>query len=74
MDTLNKITATSTYYLPTKKVGALEIHKLHKITQIKKVKTKKFGTKIVLELDGAFDIFLPAAISKLLVKEGPAYK
>lgn len=66
MDSINAV-ATSAAYLPTKKLSDLEI-KQYKVTRIKKIKTR-FGVKIVAELESSFDVFLPARVSKLLVKD-----
>ena len=55
-------------FLPTKKIIDLEKGHPYMVTALKQV-TTKFGQKIVAELDGEFDVFLPKRISDALEKK-----
>ena len=58
---INKV-ARMDDFLPTKKIVELEHNKNYQITAFKIANTK-FGLKLIVALDGAFMIFLPARIS-----------
>ncbi|XP_031777356.1 uncharacterized protein LOC116415891 isoform X2 [Nasonia vitripennis] len=62
-----KAVAKAPPFLPTKKIKDLEINKKYKISKHKKVQTK-FGAKMVLELDGSFDVFLPTKVIAFLIE------
>ena len=64
--TINKV-ARKDDFLPTKKILEVEHNKNYQITAFKTANTK-FGLKLMVTLDGAFMIFLPARISKVLVE------
>ncbi|OXU18311.1 hypothetical protein TSAR_015451, partial [Trichomalopsis sarcophagae] len=44
-----------------------EINKKYKISKHKKVMTK-FGAKMMLELDGSFEVFLPTKVNAFLIE------
>lgn len=51
--------------MPTKRLKDLEVNELYSITAIEKVKAK-FDSKIVLELDHDFDVFMPEKVTDFL--------
>lgn len=71
MEAINEAARTPSY-LPTKKVKELDPSILYTLTGIKKVKTR-FGTKVVVELEAEFDIFLPSKVNHHLIHNQEAY-
>ena len=69
MDKLNNIAQG---YLPTKKVSDLENIR-YQITKVGKVNTK-FGTKVVVDLNNEFQLFLPSRISSVILQDNECYK
>lgn len=62
---LNEV-ARGIAYLPTIKISELDNAKSFKVTDLRQVKTKSFGNKFVLDLDGINSVFLPDRVTNVL--------
>lgn len=68
MDLLNQAGKTPSY-LQTKKLIDLEVNQSYLITEV----STRYGTKIVLQLDYSFDIFLPTTVNVILTEKEELY-
>lgn len=59
--------------LPTKKGSELDENLQYSVTRIKKANTK-YGTKLVVELDNALQVFLPDRVSEALLTDEALFK
>lgn len=67
IDALNQL-AGQADYLPTKRIIDMQINKMHKVTDLRQVKTK-YGQKTVATLDNEFQIFLTKRVSAAFEKD-----
>ncbi|KAG7196348.1 hypothetical protein KM043_000025, partial [Ampulex compressa] len=60
-------------FLPKKDFTDLEDGTVYIVTMMRQV-TTRFGTKVVVELKGEFQVFLPSRVSRALVENNNLYE